>query len=193
MQFQVIAFDRIFRRIGGSFNDFKRKSRKAVVVLYLSTEKHTVVEEGVVLFGNGNHGGDVGNGGYCIKQCVRGIYITIGSVKSVIYSAGDAFGKGQSSVLVRHKTLHRGIDDKRKTVGKLRLKRPLHGSALGDGKIADIGELFGRLAGIGGIVQLYLEIQQQWLGKYLKFKGLRAHSHSLEIKLLCFLHVFEKV
>ena len=119
--------------------------------------------------------------------------MTIRGKKAVSLRGEETFGKRETSVLVWREVLCRAVEDNAQIFSKLRLERPLHRSALRHGEIAYIGEHLRLSAGIGGIDEFGVEIQKQRLGKYLKFKGLRLHSHRLEMELYGFLHVLKKI
>ena len=95
--------------------------------------------------------------------------------------------------MVGSEVLCRAIENNAQIVSKLRLERPLHRSALRHSEIADVGEHFRLSAGVGGIDEFGVEIEKQRLGKHLKLKGLRLHSHRLEMELHGFLDVLKKI
>ena len=190
---QWVATHGVVGRIGGGFHKVEGEFGKAVVVLYLSAEKDTVVTQRIAQLRHGNHRCHVGNGGDGVKQYVRRFYITVGGKETVSLRGEETFGKRDTSVLVGGEVLRRAVENNAQIFSKLRLERPLHRSALRHGEIAHIGEHLRLSAGVGGIDEFGVEIQKQRLGKHLKLKGLRLHSHRLEMELHGFLHVLKKI
>ena len=136
---QWIATHGVVGRISGGFHKVEGEFGKAVVVLYLSAEKDTVVTQRVAQLRHGNHRGHVGNGGDGVKQCVRRFYITIGGEETVSLRGKKTFGKGETSVLVGGEVLCSAVENNTQIFSKLRLERPLHRSALRNGEIPDVG------------------------------------------------------